>query len=84
MYINANDTNATEVLIRTEGFTDGDSRISTIVNTIYDELVPYRLNSVISNDLSHNDDPLKILKTRYVKGEITKEEYGEMKQSLID
>jgi len=31
-----------------------------------------------------NDDPLKILKTRYVKGEITKKEYEEMKEALSD
>ena len=31
-----------------------------------------------------SDDPLKILKTRYAKGEITKEEYKEMKESLSD
>lgn len=31
-----------------------------------------------------SDDPLKILKTRYVKGEITKEEYEEMKEALSD
>lgn len=30
------------------------------------------------------DDPLKILKTRYAKGEIAKAEYEEMKQSLTD
>lgn len=29
-----------------------------------------------------NDDPLKILKVRYAKGEITKEEYLEMKKDL--
>ncbi len=29
-----------------------------------------------------DDDPLKILKTRYAKGEITKEEYDEMKKEL--
>jgi len=29
-----------------------------------------------------NDDPLTILKTRYVKGEITKEEFEAMKKDL--
>ena len=37
-----------------------------------------------SQQTTTNDDPLKILKTRYAKGEITKEEYDEMKQSLSD
>jgi len=37
-----------------------------------------------SQQTTTNDDPLKILKTRYAKGEITKEEYEEMKESLTD
>jgi len=31
-----------------------------------------------------SDDPLKILKTRYAKGEITKEEYKELKEELVE
>ena len=34
------------------------------------------------NNTSSNDDPLIILKKRYAKGEITKEEYEEMKSVL--
>ena len=42
----------------------------------------YRL-SVKPNQVSNvGDDFLKILKTRYAKGEITKEEYDEMKKDL--
>ncbi len=37
-----------------------------------------------SQQILSSDDPLKILKTRYAKGEITKKEYKEMKQSLSD
>ena len=31
-----------------------------------------------------SDDPLRILQTRFAKGELTKEEYSEMKRTLID
>ncbi|MBT3762185.1 MAG: hypothetical protein HOF89_06370 [Candidatus Nitrosopelagicus sp.] len=31
---------------------------------------------------SSDDDPLKILKVRFAKGEISKEEYEEMKSTL--
>jgi len=34
------------------------------------------------NSTSNDDDPLKILKIRFAKGEITKEEYDEMKSML--
>jgi hypothetical protein len=82
VYINALDVNTAEVLIRTEGFTDGDSRVSTVVNTIYDELITYRLNSNSSSNNDSSDDPVKILKTRFAKGEISKEEFEEMKKTL--
>lgn len=35
-----------------------------------------------NNNQSSGDDPLKILKIRYAKGEISKEEYEEMKSAL--
>lgn len=76
-------TNATKITIQTEGWTDGDSRVATFVNIIIEELMKYEIDDdekIVQNVQS--DDPITILKTRYAKGEITKEEFEEMKKNL--
>ena len=41
-------------------------------------------NDESDNDESDNDEPMKILKIRLAKGEITKEEFNEIKEFLED
>ena len=40
------------------------------------------LEEILPKNSSSDDDPLLILKKRFAKGEITKEEYEEMKSVL--
>ena len=42
----------------------------------------YRASRKNSNQQSKEDDALEILKKRFAKGEITKDEYEEMKKTL--
>ena len=51
---------------------------------ISEEKIKKENNSQNQQIQSSEDDPLKILKIRYVKGEITKEEYEKIKESLSD
>jgi len=44
-------------------------------------IISYRLISD-SNNKKRSDDPLEILKRRYARGEISKEEYEQMKKEL--
>ena len=74
-----NNNGITKITIQTEGWTDGDSRISTFVNIITEELMKYEVDDV---KIVQSDDPITILKTRYAKGEITKDEFEEMKKDL--
>jgi len=45
-------------------------------------IIKEKMQQSKSKPAASSDDPLKILKTRYAKGEITKEEYVEMKSVL--
>ncbi len=49
---------------------------------IIKERMAYTKDSKNNVQKSSDDDPLKILKVRYAKGEISKEEYEEMKSAL--
>ena len=77
-----NNNGTTKITIQTEGWTDGDSRISTFVNIITEELMKYEVDDIEIKQDTQSDDPIKILKMRYAKGEITKEEFDEMKKNL--
>jgi len=59
----------------------GDKKKGRVMRTIHDHLTKIRPKKT-EEKLSEVEDPLKILKTRFVKGEITKEEYSEMKKLL--
>ena len=72
----------TKITIRSEGWTDRDSRISTFTNGIMDILLPYIIDE--KPPTKSSKDPMQILKTRFVNGEISKEEFEEMKKTLSD
>ena len=69
----------TNVSILSEGWRDGDSRISTFVNGVMNELMDYK---VTPSTEGVSVDPLTTLKSRFAKGEITKDEFEDMKKSL--
>ena len=53
---------------------------------IYKRLLPLQNNSnVVKNktEVNQDDEPMRILKIRYAKGEITKEEFEEIKKDLV-
>ena len=52
------------------------------VNLIKEKIKELKLSNETKHTDSTSDDSLKILKMRYTKGEITKEEYEEMKKVL--
>ena len=79
----------TKITIQSEGGVRGDTRVAAMLNIINEILMPHMAEDwelkQMTQDASPNgaeDDPLKLLKTRYVKGEITKEEYEEIKKTL--
>ena len=74
---------ATNVLMLSEGWTDRDSRVTTFINSIMEELIPHKIIPNSNNTPSpKNDDPLTSLKSRFAKGEISAEEFTEMKKML--
>ncbi len=60
------------------------SEFQRVLQAIEKRRQELRLERIDKNtqDVSNNDDPLRILKVRYAKGEITKEEFKEMKETL--
>lgn len=48
------------------------------------ELIENVPQNVTLSTMPHEDEPLKILKVRFAKGEITKEEFDKMKEDLND
>jgi hypothetical protein len=56
------------------------AKAEQLVKIIKEKMEEKKNISQTSQD--QNDDPIKILKIRYVKGEITKEEFEDMKQAL--
>lgn len=77
----------TVIDIKTEGWTDRDSRVSTFLNTLITVLAPHTIDELELAQMTQApqaaaEDPLTLLKTRFVKGEITKKEFEEMKSVL--
>ena len=58
------------------------SKILGIINEYIRESQHFHGGATITNEEKKDDDPLTILKKRLAKGEITKEEYADLKSAL--